>query len=180
MSTAGWSTASCRPNQAAGERRWSTKRQDADSMFVGASNRRPSWFESARYRAVLIPQRNELGSASPGFLPSGFLPSGFSSGLGVPPVGGASLRRPFAIELTIDGTLGVRIAQLQSQNPYIRRRFDPDTDLVTADANDGQDDIVSQVNSFGFFSCQNQHDLNDSSCFRTSVVASRVPNPSLG
>jgi hypothetical protein len=71
------------------------------------------------------------------------LSSEFFSGLGVPPVGGACLRRPFAIELTIDGTLGVRFAQLQSQNPYIRGRFDPDPDLVTADANYGQDDIVS-------------------------------------
>jgi len=122
-------------------------------MFVGASNRRPSWFWLARYRALIVPCRSELGSPSPGFLSAGFLSS---------------------------GTLGVRFAQLQTQDPYIRRSFDPDTDLVTADANDGQDDIVTQVNPFGFFSCQNQHDLSDSFCFRTLVVASLVLGPSLG
>ena len=61
----------------------------------------------------------------------------------MPSIAGATLRWPFAIELTVDGTLGVRFAQLQTQDSYIRRCFDPDTDLVTADANDGQDDIVS-------------------------------------
>lgn len=112
-------------------------------MFVGASNRRPSWFESARYRALIVPQRNELSSPSAGFLSARILSLGFLSALGVPPIAGATLRWPFAIELTIDGNLEVRFAQLQTQDPYIRRCFDSDTDLVSADANDGQDDIVS-------------------------------------
>jgi hypothetical protein len=63
--------------------------------------------------------------------------------LEVLPIGGATLRWPFAIELTIGKTLGVRFAQLQTQDPYIRRCFNPDSDLVTANANDGQDNIVT-------------------------------------
>jgi len=49
------------------------------------------------------------------------------------------------------------LVELIAPDPHIVRGFDTNTNLAILDANDGDDDIVTNLDPLANFPCQNQH-----------------------